>query len=217
ARRTAPPVPGLYFDPSILIPEALADDLMWTCIRTYFREGSANQVMLFERPPAPGDAQQGVPRPSGLPTCLANLLSLLDDLLHPGLPPDTHELLFSPSPRSHTGPPRARQAIINLYWPGEGITPHVDLLDRYGDGIIGASPESEAAPKTTDDCALYLPKGSVLVMMKEARYEWTHGIEKRFDDLVEEFPGSPSGILLERDVRLSITFRWLLPGADVVG
>ncbi|KAI0371448.1 hypothetical protein BV20DRAFT_965177 [Pilatotrama ljubarskyi] len=229
ARRRAPPIPGLYFDPSILLPEALADELMWTCIRTYFREGSANQVMLFDRVPGP-DAPHGVPKPSGLPTCLANLVSLLDDLLKPAVPPATHELLFSPSPASHTGPPRARQAIINLYWPGEGISPHVDLLDRYGDGIIGvslgsgcamrfakSSPESEDAIQAMDDCALYLPKGSVLVMTKEARYEWTHGIDKRFDDLVEEFAGSPCGVLLERDVRLSITFRWLLPGADVVG
>ncbi|KAI0677717.1 hypothetical protein C8Q78DRAFT_1066175 [Trametes maxima] len=206
AKRTAPPIPGLYFDPTITLPEALADELMWSCIRTFFREGTSNQVMLFERADAPGAAQD-VPKASGLPTCLTDLISLLGDLLRPAVPAATYDLLFSPSPASHSGPPRARQAIINLYWPGEGITPHVDLLDRYGDGIIGVN----------DECALYLPKGSVLVMTEEARYQWTHGIEKRFDDLVEALPGSPRSVLLERDVRLSITFRWLLPGADVVG
>ncbi|KAI0650906.1 hypothetical protein C8Q79DRAFT_945608 [Trametes meyenii] len=225
AKRTAPPIPGLYFDPTITLPEALADELMWTCIRTFFREGTANQVMLFERAAAPGAAQD-VPKASGLPTCLTDLISLLGDLLRPAVPAATYDLLFSPSPASHSGPPRARQAIINLYWPGEGITPHVDLLDRYGDGIIGVSfgsgcamqfARADASPEANDECALYLPKGSVLVMTEEARYQWTHGIEKRFDDLVEALPGSPRSVLLERDVRLSITFRWLLPGADIVG
>lgn len=229
ARRTAPSIPGLYFDPSILLPDALADDLMWTCIRAFFGEGTANQAMLFQRAPSP-DAPETPGSTSGLPPCLTDLISLLDDLLRPAVPPETHDLLFSPSPASHNGPPRARQAIINLYWPGEGISPHVDLLDRYGDGIIGvslgsgctmqfskASPGLDAEPRASNACALYLPKGSVLVLTEDARYHWTHGIEKRFDDLVEEFPGSAHSAVLERDVRLSITFRWLLPGADVVG
>ncbi|OSC97942.1 hypothetical protein PYCCODRAFT_1439755 [Trametes coccinea BRFM310] len=232
ARRTAPSIPGLYFDPSILLPEALADELMWTCIRTFFREGTANQVMLFERPRGP-ESPQAVPNPSGLPGYLRNLLSLLDELLRPAIPREAHDLLFSPSPASYTGPPRARQAIINLYWPGEGISPHVDLLDRYGDGIIGVSLGSGCAmrfaraaegtehdalsPEAREESALYLPKGSVLVMTDEARYRWTHGIEKRFGDLVEPDGDGSRPVLLERDVRLSITFRWLLPGADVVG
>ncbi|KAI0638648.1 hypothetical protein C8Q77DRAFT_1092081 [Trametes polyzona] len=226
ASRTAPSIPGLYFDPFILLPEALGDELMWTCIRTFFRDGTSNQVMLFDRAPEPGSSY-----PSRLPACLTNLLSSLEDLLRPAVPPDTHELLFSPSPKSHNGPPRARQAIINLYWPGEGISPHVDLLDRYGDGIIGVSLGSgcvmrfsraenaagDASQETSGGCGLYLPKGSVLVMTEEARYQWTHGIEKRFEDLVEDASDASRSVSLERDVRLSITFRWLLPGADVVG
>lgn len=227
ASRTAPSIPGLYFDPSIILSDDLADDLMWTCIRTFFREGSTNQVMLFERA-TPPDAPQDTPNPSGLPEYLRNLISLLESLLRPAVPPDIHNLLFSPTPLSHTGRPRARQAIINLYWPGEGITPHVDLLDRYGDGIIGVSlgsgcvmrfDKTPDAPSVAPEDArgLYLPKGSVLVMTKDARYCWTHGIEKRYDDLVEESPGSHHGVKVDRDVRLSITFRWLLPGADVVG
>ncbi|KAH9884915.1 hypothetical protein C8Q73DRAFT_605720, partial [Cubamyces lactineus] len=230
AKRTAPPIPGLYFDPSILLPEALADDLMWTCIRTFFRDGTANQVMLFERAPDSGASTPATTGSAGLPKCLTDLISRLEDMLRPTVPTEMHDLLFSPTPASHTGPPRARQAIINLYWPGEGITPHVDLLDRYGDGIIGVSlgsgctmdfakapAKSDASPEAKAECALYLPKGSVLVMTKEARYEWTHGIAKRFDDLVEETGGAAHSVLLERNVRLSITFRWLLPGADVVG
>ncbi|KAM5542424.1 hypothetical protein V8D89_003883 [Ganoderma adspersum] len=237
AKRTAPSIPGLYFDPTLLLPDDLTEDLMMTCIRTFFREGTGNQVMLFERAPAPDSDSTSSAPPSStkFPSFLSDLLSTLNTLLRPCVPPEVHDLLFSPSPASYDGPPRARQAIINLYWPGEGITPHVDLLDRYGDGIMGVSlgsgcamefakvasdqPRSDmlTSPSVPDQCALYLPKGSVVVMTGEARYGWTHGIEKRFDDWVEASPDSSEGVLLERDLRLSITFRWLLPGADVVG
>lgn len=49
ARRTAPPVPGLYFDPRTLLPDELAESLLQKCIDTYFHNGGVNQVMLFER------------------------------------------------------------------------------------------------------------------------------------------------------------------------
>ena len=85
--------------------------------------------------------------------------------------------------------------------------------------VAADQPQSDApsSPPVPDQCALYLPKGSVVVMAGEARYGWTHGIEKRFDDWVEVSPSSAQSVLLERDMRLSITFRWLLPGTDVVG
>lgn len=226
ARRTAPPIPGLYFDPALCLPPALAEDVMWTCIRMYFQKSAVDQVMLFERASSPG---------RGLPRVLIALLATLADLLRPLLPPEKHTLLFPSEP---TG--CARQAILNLYWPGGGIIPHVDLLDRYGDGIIGVSfgsgcvmqfakvlsgrgdePMSQRVDSGThgegQQHGLYLPSGSVLVLTEEARYGWTHGIEERMEDEVEceDKPGTAG--LLPRDIRLSITFRWLLPGADVVG
>ena len=136
----------------------------------------------------------------------------------------------------------ARQAIINLYKPGEGISPHVDLLGRYADGIIGVSlgsgcvmhfdkvlrDDQEAEENTRWD--VYLPERSIIVLSKEARYDWTHGIEKKTGDPVEssasEGDNSSPRVVgasqrpwtrVERRVRLSVTFRWLLPGADVVG
>ena len=49
--------------------------------------------------------------PTGLPPFLTSLLSTLSSLLAPVLPPDTHALLFSPSPSGHTGPPaRAKRS-----------------------------------------------------------------------------------------------------------
>ncbi|EED82860.1 predicted protein [Postia placenta Mad-698-R] len=201
SRRTAPPIPGLYFDPALRLPPELAEDAMWTCIRMYFQKSAVDQVMLFERASSPG---------RGLPRVLTALLATLADLLRPLLPPEKHTLLFPSEP---TG--CARQAILNLYWPGGGIIPHVDLLDRYGDGIIGrvdSGPHGEGQQH-----GLYLPPGSVIVLTEEARYGWTHGIEERMEDEVEceDKPGTAG--LLPRDIRLSITFRWLLPGADVVG
>ena len=169
-----------------------------------------------------------------------DLLSILSVALKPILPAKTHALLF-PAPSAST---HARQVIINHYLPGEGITPHVDLLDRFGDGIIGVSMGSGCVmrfEKVRYDDGLddedvdgaqrqwdvYLPSGSVYVMTEEARYEWTHGIEKRKEDWVESGTGcaaltgteleAGTGRQIPRSVRVSITFRWLLPGADVVG
>ena len=64
---------------------------------------------------------------------------------------------------------------------------------------------------------LYLPERSVLVMSKDARYVWKHGIPGRTHDLVENEDECHGPCLIKRGIRLSITFRWLLPGADIVG
>ncbi|KAJ6526546.1 hypothetical protein DFH09DRAFT_1187448 [Mycena vulgaris] len=168
-----------------------------------FDNPGVNQIMLF-----------GVASASdGLPPVLRTLLFTISALLAPILPGDVHSLLFPPTPA------RARQAILNLYRPGEGITPHVDLLRRFGDGIVGVSFGSGcvmqfarvAEAEGVRPLNLFLPERSVLVLSGDARYGWTHGIEERTADLV-----AGTGVV-ERGVRLSITFRWLLPGADVVG
>ncbi|KAF8632819.1 hypothetical protein AX15_001679 [Amanita polypyramis BW_CC] len=305
---TAPPIPGLYFTPSLLLPSEIAEAVTEFCFRTYFRNPNINQIMLFGRAPtledpaACANTVKNCTRPddntppnlysgpvstrptsdctstwndnsngnrTGLPTTLLNLLSVLSSHLKPLLPENTYALLFPPIPT------QARQAIINLYNPGEGISPHVDLLKRYGDGIIGVSFGSscvmrfDRAGKTVSDVGgpstrrtasvsshhhandinhaapsdgalvtgqrnrwdLYLPKRSVVVLTEEARYNWTHGIDKQTRDFVShsgiagvslnsdgaEGEGSESGRWIERGVRLSVTFRWLLPGADVVG
>ncbi|CCM05543.1 uncharacterized protein FIBRA_07770 [Fibroporia radiculosa] len=248
ATRAVPPIPGLYFDPAVRLPLDLTEEVMWTCIRTYFQHSDADQVMLFERANSSSESSSSPSLNTGLPPVLTSLLSTLSVLLRPLLPAAKHALLFPAHPT-----PLARQAILNLYWPGDGITPHVDLLDRYGDGIVGVSLGSgcvmqfakvragrgdEPASQRTDGgrargagerFGVYLPAGSVLVLTGDARYSWTHGIEQRMEDYVESEGVSrdPDGCdgddarrlaaWLPRDVRLSVTFRWLLPGADVVG
>jgi hypothetical protein len=229
ARRTVPPIPGLFLSSPTLLPSELAYSVMQQCLEKYFHESDVNQVMLFSR--ARDDS-------TSLPSFLNTLLPALSDLLKPIVPPKIHSLLFP------LHPTRARQAILNLYQPGEGITPHIDLLGRFGDGIIGVSlgsgcvmrfdrvenrgdSESQLRDQLkeieADRWELYLPERSVLVLSGDARYQWTHGIERLAEDFVERpEQGSASGKEVRgqwvaRGVRLSITFRWLLPGAEVVG
>ncbi|KIM35183.1 hypothetical protein M413DRAFT_368987 [Hebeloma cylindrosporum] len=163
AYKTAPPIPGLFFDPSVLIPQELADSVVAFCMKTYFRSAADNQVMLFGRF-SPSDSSKST---SGLPPILSSLLKELSSLLQSVLPPKTYSLLFPLKPTA------ARQAIINLYQPGEGISPHVDLLKRYGDGIIGVSFSSPCVmrfdkvdPVTADGSDnrwdVFLPERSVL-------------------------------------------------------
>ena len=256
ANRTAPPIPGLYFEPSLLLLQELADSVSSYCLNTYFKSPGVNQVMLFTRfsPPSSSATRlsptinsdvmnSNLNADAGLPNILLGLLETISTLLKPVLPPQTYDLLFP------VNPTRARQAIINLYHPGEGITPHIDLLGRYGDGIIGVSFNSScvmrfdrAEPGSQNDLDksarwdLYLPERSIIVLSREARYDWTHGIDKKKRDYVSLPTGhvtsrlatnssdissssirTSDGTWIDRGTRLSITFRWLLPGADVVG
>ncbi|KAJ3901470.1 hypothetical protein F5879DRAFT_772536, partial [Lentinula edodes] len=273
--RTAPPIPGLFFDPSVRLSEDLAEELAGYCMCRYFNDDDGkrrvNQVMLFERAPVDQETVtedavsrgpgSGCPTSNGLPPPLLALLDKISDLIRPPLlSSKTHELLF-PSFALHTGTGRsehsapstlqiethskqtkqARQAILNLYAPGEGISPHVDLLRRFGDGIIGVSlcggcvMRFERIREEGIE-ELYLPPNSIIVLSGEARYKWTHGIERRTGDWVSygdevnvgDGEGVPQvtpndsnlGVKVEwipRTTRLSITFRWLLPGADIVG
>ncbi|KAH9482184.1 hypothetical protein JR316_0004279 [Psilocybe cubensis] len=223
AHRNGPPIQGLYFDPSVILPVELADEVVSFCMKTYFTSPADNQVMLFGRflPPKETLASSS----SGLPPILLELLDQISSLLRPVVPPDTYDVLFPACPT------RARQAIINLYQPGEGITPHVDLLGRYGDGIIGVSFSSGSVmrfdkvdPQQNDSCTrwdLYLPERSLIVLSEDARYCWTHGIDKKRRDFVATASASeslePAGTWIDRRTRMSVTFRWLLPDADVVG
>ncbi|KAK0207090.1 hypothetical protein DFS33DRAFT_643283 [Desarmillaria ectypa] len=210
----APPIPGLFFTPSLRLPAGFADSVMNYCLETFFTSANINQIMLFCRAPS----AESSTAPSGLPPPLTSLLDVLSDLLMPMLPPEIHSLLFPAVPT------RARQAIINRYDPGEGITPHVDLLKRFGDGIVGVSFGSgcvmQFASGSKDQAyEVYLPERSIIVMSGDARYKWSHGIGKKTVDYVQS-PDTSSvnaGRWMKRTMRVSITFRWLLPGAEVVG
>jgi alkylated DNA repair dioxygenase AlkB len=153
--------------------------------------------MLFTPPPASAS--------STLPLHLDSLLGSVSSLLHDHLPGDVHQTVFSQS--------LARQAILNLYPPGQGITPHIDLPNRYADGILGISLIGGTVMDFTHEKhgrhSVYLPSRSVYVLSGEARWDWKHGIEGRDRDVVD-------GVTILRDIRVSVTFRWMKQGGDVL-
>ena len=210
-----------------------------------------NQIMLFNR--TDGMQQPAPPTQSTAPAwlpCLTRLLTYVSEALAPpALDIRTWNTLFSAEqtqgPGNTVNSPdasqptakRSRQAIINLYHPGEGISDHIDLLDRYDDGIVGVSfisgcvmrfgkpdqGQDDRDPLSQSDLQytnVYLPPRSVIAFVGDARYKWTHGIPSRRLDLVQDGSGTHEGekpSWLDRQLRLSVTFRWLLPGADTVG
>jgi alkylated DNA repair dioxygenase AlkB len=160
-----------------------------------------DQVMLFTRPP---------PHPSSLPPYLLELQNEVRTLIEPLLPQDDFKMALEQ--------PLARQIILNLYPPGEGISPHIDLPNRYADGIIGVS----LAGGTTMTFRngemrhdAYMPERTIYVMTGEARWEWSHGIEGRLVDEVETGNGRDVETRL-RSTRVSVTMRWMKEGAEVL-
>uniref|UniRef100_V5EZF5 Fe2OG dioxygenase domain-containing protein n=1 Tax=Kalmanozyma brasiliensis (strain GHG001) TaxID=1365824 RepID=V5EZF5_KALBG len=81
---------------------------------------------------------------------------------------------------------RSRQLILNLYAGAEGLSPHVDLVNRFADGIILCSFGPQGTGTVMDFTHerqasehLFLPSGSVVVLSGQARYDWKHGISAR--------------------------------------
>jgi hypothetical protein len=208
ASSVPPPIPGFYLFRGA-IPIGLQDDLTTALSRDIWT-GGTDQVMLFER--------EGV---SSLPPFLDSVLHLLPNVLAP-LPKDVKRHIFDTS--------RPRQAILNLYAPGQGISPHVDLPARYGDGILGISLlsstvmefRSASAPSRSDESGLPPPThavrlrpGDIYVLSGPARWEWLHGIPHREEDVVEDEAGRP--VRVRRGVRMSVTLRRMLEGAEQLG
>lgn len=152
---------------------------------------------------------------SSLPPYVLDLLDTLDALLRSRLPAMVHSIAFDQG--------LARQVILNLYPPGQGISPHIDLPNRYADGIVGVSlvggccmtftKESEIESETARH-QVYLPPRTVYVLTGEARWDWAHGIEARDRDIVSDDSGGQ--VTLLRDTRVSVTFRWMKEGGHVL-
>ena len=229
ASSEGPTIPGLFFFRDLLPDELSSGVLSSVGECGYFGSGGPkaevedvggswrrNQAMLFGR----YTLSEAGEATTGLPHWADTLIQQLARLLSPPrLDQATYRLLF---PTQET---LSRQLILNLYSKGEGLSPHVDLLRRFGDGIIlcsfgvkgqGTVMELQHVD-TRQRHVLYLPPRSVLVLSREARYKWTHGIPSRTSDLVFMDGETDRPTRLERGMRLSVTIRWLLPGADVVG
>lgn len=261
----APPIPGLYFFPTIL-PASLEAELLCDISQQGLLapEHGRDQAMLFGRYREDPEGTNEMGK-TGLPLWADGLVRTLAKLLQGHLEPRVWSLLFPDQPLvsisrrsskrlksmrespSLIQPCRSRQLIINHYTPGQGITPHIDLKTRFGDGIILCSLQSgiamdftraegeEREPKkrkfgaepVSDQYSLWLPPRSVLILSGEARWRWKHGISARHSDYVGVEPSQCTGKEVKalhrgqehrkRQERTSVTIRWLKPGADIVG
>lgn len=92
--------------------------------------------------------------------------------------------------------------IVNRYIGDQGITQHIDK-DIFGDHVLcfilgdGATIEFQ---RDKELFQIYLKGGDVYLMTDESRWEWSHGIKKRKNDVVD-------GIKVPRGTRYSITCR----------
>ncbi|MBD1807584.1 alpha-ketoglutarate-dependent dioxygenase AlkB [Microcoleus sp. FACHB-SPT15] len=100
------------------------------------------------------------------------------------------------------------QLIVNEYQPGQGIISHVDCVPCFGNTIISLSLGSPCLmdfthSQTHQKVSLLLSAGSLVVMHREARYLWQHGIAPRKKD-------NYKGTEITRTRRISMTFREVL-------
>ncbi|EEB05222.1 2 OG-Fe(II) oxygenase superfamily protein Ofd2 [Schizosaccharomyces japonicus yFS275] len=98
----------------------------------------------------------------------------------------------------------AEAIIMQVYNPGDGIIPHVDL-PMFDDGIVIFSLLSDITmeftqPSSKRKASVLLEKGSLTIMEGEARYQWLHGIPFRTGDWT-------NGTWIPRAQRCSITMR----------
>jgi len=100
------------------------------------------------------------------------------------------------------------QLIVNEYQPGQGIISHVDCVPCFGNTIISLSLGSPCVmdfthSQTQQKISLLLSPGSLVVMHREARYLWQHGIAPRKKDKYK-------GTEITRTRRISMTYREVL-------
>ncbi len=98
------------------------------------------------------------------------------------------------------------QAIINEYEPGQGIASHIDCEPCFGDTVLSLSLGSQCVMNystevnSRDKIGLLIEARSLVVMKKESRYNWFHGIPARKSDTF-------NNTVLKRNRRVSVTFR----------
>jgi alkylated DNA repair dioxygenase AlkB len=100
------------------------------------------------------------------------------------------------------------QAIINEYVEDQGIAAHIDCEPCFGDTIISISLgghcvmnfHREGSTKEQDKIPLFIPPRTLIVMTRESRFNWYHGIPPRKTDKFNEQ-------VHKRQRRVSITFR----------
>lgn len=97
------------------------------------------------------------------------------------------------------------QVIANEYFPGQGISAHVDCEPCFGDvvaslSLLSACEMQFACLESGETRAVMLPPRSLLVLAGPARSNWTHAILARRSDVSD-------GVRMMRGRRVSLTFR----------
>jgi alkylated DNA repair dioxygenase AlkB len=98
------------------------------------------------------------------------------------------------------------QAIINEYEIGQGISSHIDCEPCFGDTIISLSLNSscvinfEKYLNSKHKIGILVEPKMLLIMKKESRFNWFHGIPQRKSDKF-------NNEITKRERRISITFR----------
>lgn len=105
-------IPGLYLFPGIL-PFELQEELLRSIVTDQIVTLSHPQAMLFPRASTGRDIDAA-------PRFLEPMLKILPGLLKDRLSPEDYAIVFDEK--------LPMQTIVNLYEPGQGITPHVCLL-----------------------------------------------------------------------------------------
>lgn len=100
------------------------------------------------------------------------------------------------------------QVIVNEYYPGQGISEHIDCIPCFGKTIISLSLNSACTMEfinveSKEKKILLLEPRSLVIMSDEARYKWQHRIPARKKDLYQQKE-------FIRHRRVSLTFRQVI-------
>ncbi|KAF4500083.1 Alkylated DNA repair alkB like 8 [Fusarium agapanthi] len=104
------------------------------------------------------------------------------------------------------------QVCLQQYAPGTGIPPHVDThgpFDQLYSLSLGSPLFMQFANKETGEkIEVDLLPRSMMQMSGDSRLHWTHGIKSRKTDTL------PDGTVRLRQIRWSLTYRWIREGAE---
>lgn len=75
------------------------------------------------------------------------------------------------------------QCIVNEYTLGQGIGAHIDNIKSFGKVVCSLSLSGDSNmilthKSTGEKVTLFLPRRSIVILKKEARYDWKHEIPK---------------------------------------